>query len=148
MTIIGSSAISRNANIFSIHLSLIIISNRYACISIPIFDLRLIRANFSDLRLYEHEAMAISVLRFSSHTVNNNTVIGISIISQVIIYFRDISIFYVRRVYYLIWYMWLQHNRDYELICVICDIQSCSFQFTRYAQIIFIFLYLEFVWVW
>ena len=121
--------------------------NKYVCVSIPVCDWRLICTNFNDLRSYEHDAMAISILRLRISTGNNNTSMRISILSQLIIHAPNVSILYVRRVYHLIGDMWLQHNRDYEVICVIRDIHPCAIQFTRYEQSLSIFLSLDFIWV-
>ena len=88
-----------NANKQIIHPSSILISNGYVCISIPICDWRLICANSKYLRLYNHNAMDISVLWLRSNTGNKNTVIHIWTHSRVIKHTRNISILYARRVY-------------------------------------------------
>ena len=133
-----------NANRFRIQPRLRLSSNRYTSISIPICAWQIICKNFNCLRSYEHNDMAISVLLLMIHTGNNSTVICISNWLQVIIHLRDIFIFYERRVYGWILDMWLQHNSGYKVICLIRDIYPWVIQFTWYAQILSIFIYLYF----
>ena len=115
----------------------------------PIFwNWLIIRANLNDLRPYKHNAVSASFLRFRIHMGNKNSIISISTRSQVIIHMRNTSILYARRVYNWIWDMWLQCSRYYKVICAIHNIQTWAIQFTRYAQILLVFLYPYFLWVW
>ena len=142
LTFLDNSSISQNANRCSIHT----------------IDMRLFLSLFliQDLStktstIYGRMNMTLWSYPFfepRSHTGNNNTVIRISIRSQVKVHAPNISILYVRHIYDWIWYMWIQRNCYYEVICLIRDIQPCADQFTRYAQILLMFHYLELVWLW
>ena len=122
-----------NANKCTIQPYLIISSNSYVCISIPIWNWQLICEMFNDLLSYKNNAMAISVLWLRIHTGNKNTVIQISTGLQVLIHTRNIFILYARHFYNWIRDIWLKQSCDYKVICFIRDIQTWYIQFTRYV---------------
>ena len=115
----------------SIQPRLILSSNSYVCISIPILNWRLICAKLQNFMVDKHKDMATYVLRLSIYMGNNNIVIHILTCLQVICHAHNILILYEMRFYDWIQDKWLQHSCNYKATCFIRNIHPWAFKLTR-----------------